>query len=241
MHSTPLSFVLVHGAWSGGWDWKNVERNLRARGHDVYRATLTGLGERAHLASPEVNLSPHIADVVNAILFEDLHDVVLVGHSYAGMVISGVNDRIPERIRCQVFIDALLPDDGESAKDVISARLTSSEPPVPVNGLLPPTWHVPPEPPHDVPHPAKTFSEPVSLKSLAGQKVPAVYILLIDANKMLQEDSFYNSYVRAQQRGWETWTFESDHNIQRSHLPELVEMLEKAPAAAKPARTASTR
>jgi pimeloyl-ACP methyl ester carboxylesterase len=106
------TFVLVPGFWLGGWAWQRVAARLRAAGHDVYPVTLTGLGERSHLAGPHVNLDTHINDVVNLMTFEDLHEVVLVGHSYAGSVVTpGVADRIPERISRLVFVDtAPLPD-----------------------------------------------------------------------------------------------------------------------------------
>ena len=100
------TYVVVHGATAGGWEWKRAGQFLTADGHTVYRATLTGLGERMHLNSPEIDLRTHVDDVVNLILFEDLHDVVLTGHSYGGMVITGVMDRVPDRIRHVVFLDA---------------------------------------------------------------------------------------------------------------------------------------
>jgi pimeloyl-ACP methyl ester carboxylesterase len=105
------SYVLVGGAWLGGWCWKSVARRLRDRGHDAYPVTLTGLGERAHLASPEVDLDTHITDVTNLIEYEDLRDVVLLGHSYGGLVVTGAADRVPERISRLVYLDtAPLPD-----------------------------------------------------------------------------------------------------------------------------------
>jgi len=99
------TYVLVGGGWLGGWCWQKVARRLREEGHDVYPVTLTGLGERVHLASPQVDLETHITDVVNLIEFEDLHDVVLLGHSYANLVVTGVADRIPERISQLVYLD----------------------------------------------------------------------------------------------------------------------------------------
>ena len=104
-----LTFVIVHGAWGGGWSWKEVDHLLTADGHTVYRPTLTGQGERVHLASPSVGLDTHIADIVNVIKFENLHDIVLVGHSYAGMVITGVAQQVPDRISRLIYLDALLP------------------------------------------------------------------------------------------------------------------------------------
>jgi pimeloyl-ACP methyl ester carboxylesterase len=99
-------YVLVGGAWLGGWCWQPIARRLREEGHDAYPVTLTGLGERVHLASPEVDLETHITDVVNLIEFEDIHDVVLLGHSYAAIVVTGAADRIPERISQVVYLDA---------------------------------------------------------------------------------------------------------------------------------------
>jgi pimeloyl-ACP methyl ester carboxylesterase len=100
------TYVLVSGAWLGGWCWQPIARHLRDQGHITYPLTLTGLGERSHLASPEVNLDTHITDVVNLIEFEDLSDVFLLGHSYAGIVVTGAADRIPERIAQLVFLDS---------------------------------------------------------------------------------------------------------------------------------------
>ena len=121
------TYVLVHGASGGGWDWRTMDELLTARGHTVYRPTLTGLGERAHLNSPKVNLTTHITDVVNVIRFEDLQNVVLVGHSYGGMVITGVMDAIPERISHAVFLDAAVPEDGQSARDFWSGSTADHE------------------------------------------------------------------------------------------------------------------
>src|SRR5919205_1624459 len=99
------NYVLVGGAWLGGWCWKPVARRLRDNDHDAYPVALTGLGERVHLASPQVDLETHITDVVNLIEFEDLHGVVLLGHSYAGLVVTGVADRVAERIFQLVYLD----------------------------------------------------------------------------------------------------------------------------------------
>ena len=105
------TFVLVPGFWLGGWAWRDVAEPLRAAGHCVYPVTLTGLGERVQLGGPQVNLDTHIADVVNLLRYEQLHEVVLVGHSYAGTVITGVADQAPERIAQLVYVDTWpLPD-----------------------------------------------------------------------------------------------------------------------------------
>jgi pimeloyl-ACP methyl ester carboxylesterase len=117
------TFVLVAGAWSGGYRWRAIAQRLRAAGHEVYTPTLTGLGERVHLLSRDVDLDTHVLDVANVLEYEELTDVVLVGHSYAGMVITGVADRVPERLAHLVYIEAPVPRDGESQTD--NADLTA--------------------------------------------------------------------------------------------------------------------
>lgn len=112
------TFVLVHGAWTGGWGYQQVARLLRQAAHEVYVPTLTGLGEREHLASPAIDLTTHITDVVKLIEFERLEDVILCGHSYGGMVIAGVAAMIGEKIRTLVYLDAFLPEDGQSLWDI---------------------------------------------------------------------------------------------------------------------------
>jgi pimeloyl-ACP methyl ester carboxylesterase len=111
------TYVLVPGAWLGGWAWKATAARLRQLGHDVYPVTLTGLGERVHLAQPEIDLETHIADVVNTISWEDLSDVILAGHSYAGFVVTGVADRIPERIAQVVYVDSAPAANGQAMTD----------------------------------------------------------------------------------------------------------------------------
>lgn len=108
------TYVLVHGGWQGGWSYSRVARLLRSSGHDVYTPTLTGLGERSHLTHVQINLETHIADVANTILWEDLSEVVLVGHSYGGMVVTGVADYLPQRINTLVYLDALVPENGST-------------------------------------------------------------------------------------------------------------------------------
>ena len=115
------TFVLVHGAWGGSWGWRDFANLLRADGHEVYTPSLTGQGERIHLGGPQVNLSTHVTDVENVFRFEDLTDVTLVGHSYGGMVVTGVADRVPEHIQHLVYLDAFLPRDGESCFDLGAA------------------------------------------------------------------------------------------------------------------------
>jgi pimeloyl-ACP methyl ester carboxylesterase len=113
------TFVLVHGGFHGGWCYSRVAKRLRAEGHEVYTPTLSGVGERAHLAGQAINLSTHIQDVVATIVTEDLSDVILCGHSYGGMVITGVAGQVAERIRTLFYLDASVPEDGQSILDVL--------------------------------------------------------------------------------------------------------------------------
>ena len=218
--------VLVHGAWGGGWDWKHVDDLLTADGNKVYRPTLTGQGEHSNLTSTNVDLDTHIQDIVNVILWEDLHDVVLVGHSYGGMVITGVADRVPDRIKHLIYLDAILPEDGESVNAIMPDRIKF---PV-VDGLIPPPWvKGSPPPPHDVPMSARSFSQPISLTNqAAARKIPTTYILTVDQGKPPEQDDFYRFYLRAQARGWPALIMEGDHNVQRSHPQEIVKLFEQA-------------
>lgn len=113
------NFLLVHGAFGGGWCYKRVARLLRSEGHDVYTPTNTGVGERVHLFDPAINLDTHVEDIMNVIKWEELDDFVLVGHSYGGMIITVVADIVPEKIRTLVYLDAFVPEDGKRQFDYL--------------------------------------------------------------------------------------------------------------------------
>lgn len=119
----PKTFVLIHGAWHGGWCWVRVRDRLQKQGHTVFTPTLTGIGERTHLLTAGIDLSTHVADVLNVLRFENLTDVVLCGHSYAGFVISAVAEKAAERIGSMVYLDAFYPFDGERMVDVTGAQV----------------------------------------------------------------------------------------------------------------------
>jgi len=222
------TMVIVHGAWGGSWAFRDVERLLREKGYDVYRPSLTGQGERVHLASNDINLSTHIEDVVNAILFEELEEVILVGHSYGGMVISGVAHRIPERIQSLIYLDAVVPNHGESLSDALwqngNGMMDLEE-----DGMLIPRW-VPEDqlPPKDVPQSLITFQEPVMLDNDSAWEIPAVYIHAVEADSLPEDDTFYSQAERARERGWQVVMIRSDHNPQRSAPEELVELLHRS-------------
>jgi pimeloyl-ACP methyl ester carboxylesterase len=183
------TFVLVHGACVGGWCWRWVAPLLREFGHEVHTPTLTGLGERMHLASPEINLDTHIQDIVNVLDFEDLTDVVLVGWSYGGMIVAGVAGRVPERIGHVIYFDSDVPRDGDtSAPESNHAARTE------LARLHGDGWRVPPQPhvfepslatlPDEtrqwitarfVPHLLRTWTEPIRVTG-AGGALPTTYI-----------------------------------------------------------------
>lgn len=221
------TIVIVHGAWGGAWAFRKVDAELRAKGYNVYRPQLTGLGDRVHLARPDVGLSTHIEDVVNTILFEDLHDIVLVGHSYGGMVITGVADRVPDRIRKLIYVDALVPNDGESLMSIFGDRNEFLKNMIKGDYIVPP-WVKPDQPlPHDEPQPLKTFTEPIVLKNQTARKLPATYILTVEKSKEPKDDDFYSQSQRAKDRNWPVVQMVADHNPQWSATESFVEMLDR--------------
>ncbi len=186
----------------------------------------TGLGERVHLASPEVNLTTHITDIVNVILFEDLHDVILVGHSYGGMVITGVMERIPERIRHTIYLDAAAPDDGQSAFDYWHYSLSTLKV---LDGMVLFPWIDAAKPfPRDVPQPVKTLTEPVSYRNPAAKLLPVTYIWFNHPDYSVEERT--QEEKRGQHlhdaRGWTIRKLDSEHIAERTHPSELTTMLE---------------
>lgn len=170
------NYVLVHGGWFGGWCWDKVVPLLQAAGHSVYTPTLTGLGEQAALLTPEIGLDTHIQDVVNLMETNDLQQVILVGHSYSGMVITGVADRVPGRIAHLVYLDAVVPRDGQSLADTAAFVGTFLRREANINGdgwrVNPPrggTFGITKEPDLSrvrskvTPQPLKTFLQPVHI------------------------------------------------------------------------------
>jgi pimeloyl-ACP methyl ester carboxylesterase len=204
------TYLLVPGAWLGGWCWKYVAFDLRAAGHTVVPATLTGLGERAHLLSQDISLDTHIADIVSLFEHRDLHDVVLVGHSYGGTVVTGVAEQVPDRIRRLVYLDASVPRDGESNDDVIGPTMAAQ---LRASAMSDGDgWKVPPAPyvvgrlsGHPLrqwvaarltPHPLRPFSEPVRLRSAEAGALPRALI------QTTPSDLYRGLIARARQTGW---------------------------------------
>lgn len=222
--SSKPTYVIVHGAWGGGWAFKKVDSLLTASGCKVYRPTLTGQGERVHLATPEVGLGTHINDVVNTILFEDLKNIILVGHSYGGMVVTGVADSLPERISKLVYLDAVVPEDGESV--FAQGKTPDGMKPLFENGFLVPRWVRPNQPaPKDVPHSVKTFTDKISLKNPKRLSIPTQYILTVDKGKDATKDDFSTQADKARKYNWPIILLEADHNPQWSNPTALVNLL----------------
>jgi pimeloyl-ACP methyl ester carboxylesterase len=182
-------FVLVPGAWLGGWCWRDMADRLRAQGHRVVTPTLSGLGERSHLLTREVGLHTHVADIAGLLRYHDLAQVVLVGHSYGGTVITAVGEQAAERIARLVYLDASVPLDGQSNDDVIgpemAARLRSTAQASGDGWRVPPADYVTERMPQELrgwvserltPHPLRTFAEPVQLRSVAAAALPRTYI-----------------------------------------------------------------
>lgn len=181
------TFVLVHGAWHGGWCWRRVCDLLVDQGHRVFAPTLTGLGERSHLLSPTVGLDTHVADVVNVIKWERLEDVILVGHSYAGFILSGVAEQVADRIGALVFLDAFMPENGsamidgtsQGVRDAIAASPQTGEialKPYPASAL---GVAEPDRPWVDglcTPHPMKTYTDRMVLTGARDTIAKKVFI-----------------------------------------------------------------
>lgn len=221
------TFLFVPGAWDGGWDYAKVDSILCVHGDIVYRPTLTGLGERVHLSNSGINLSTYINDILNVIKFEDLHDVILVGHSYGGMVISGVAEQVPDRIKKLVYLDAMVPNDGESAKDVCGELwepMTKGN--IKDSMVLYPFGAAKPIPPSDVPQPLNTFTEPLHISNPMVKKIPTVFIQMTkDGKGSPAHDKM--GIVRARAREWKIYTLEGGHYSMREQPENLVKKLEE--------------
>jgi pimeloyl-ACP methyl ester carboxylesterase len=229
------TFVLIHGAWHGGWCWKIVARALRRAGHEVYAPSLTGLGERKHLASRDIDLATHTQDVVGLLEMEDLAHVILVGHSYGGMVVTGAADRMPERIAHLVYLDAFVPQNGKCLLDYVvperAARMKEegertgmvTPPPMSLWGLTRPE-HLAFAGPREVPQPYATLSQRIRLVNQA--RIPRTFIYCSSP-----ATGSFDSFA-AQYRNDPAWRF---HELKTGHdamllMPEAVTqiLLEKA-------------
>jgi pimeloyl-ACP methyl ester carboxylesterase len=233
-------FVVAHGAWSAGWAWTKMRPRLRERGHELYTPTYTGLGERAHLASPSIDLDSHIQDVCAVLTMENLRDVVLIGHSYGGMVATGVADREATRIARLVYLDAFVPRDGQSVFDLhpaeVRERMQTAARQDGEGWLVPPNPPPPDTPDADVawmaprrlPHPIKTFEQPIRLSG-AVDRLPRTYIY---CTRPMPADGFRRFAQRAQsEAGWQYREIDASHNPHVTAPDALAAMLDEIAAA----------
>ena len=207
-------FVLVHGAWHGGWCWKKVKILLEKQGHSVYTPTLTGLGERSHLLNEEIGLDTHIQDIVSVLEYEDLKNVVLVGHSYGGMVITGVAGRVADRLSRLIYLDAFLPENGKALKDYLPRNNSENN-----QSQQNRDWKVPPrstaaefgvKEKEDIewtekrlgPQSAKTFVQPVTIEKPIPDSLKKFYIRLTDDSPW-----FIEAAEKAGANGFKTITY----------------------------------
>ncbi|PIK71132.1 alpha/beta hydrolase [Methylobacterium frigidaeris] len=230
------TYVLVHGAYGGGWIWRDVAAGLRGRGHRVFTPTQTGLGERSHLLSRQITVETHIEDVASVIATEDLRDVILVGHSYGGMAVTGVADRMTDRIRHIVYLDALIPENGDTAFTILPAgmadarRKTALEQgagvALPVPG--PEAFPIPAGPAKDWfmqrlrPHPIGTYESPVRLTKPAGAGLPVLYVAYTAPALASIEPSRQRAKAKS---GWEYRELAVPHDVEVPNPEKVVEVL----------------
>ena len=230
------TYVLVHGAWHGSWCWKRVRKALQAQGHDVFTPTLTGVADRSHLAAPQIDLETHIADIVNLLRWEELDDVVLCGHSYAGCVITGAADRVPERIHALVYLDAFILEDGQSLHDTLPPIVRDAQ----VDGSRRDGdgWRVPPITAETfnvneadgawvdaqcTPQPLKTFQQRLRLRNaIPVSKV--TYVLATGWNN----SPFPPFHALAKQKGWRTERVACGHDVMLDRPDDVVRILREA-------------
>jgi pimeloyl-ACP methyl ester carboxylesterase len=228
------TFLVCHGAWSGGWAWKKMHPLMSAAGHRLVTPTYTGIGEREHLATPSIDLETHIEDILNVIRYEDLRDIVLIGHSYGGMVATGVADRARDRIAQLIYLDAFVPKHGQSLLDLNEpARQRMLDAVKAGDG-----WRLPPSPTppdtapadvewltdHRVRQPIKCFE--MSLELHGGElTLPRSYIYALRATPA---DTFRPFAERAKSEpGWRYYEIDASHAPNVTAPETLVSLLEK--------------
>lgn len=221
------SFVLVHGGWGGGWQWREIAEQLIRNGFSAFAPTLTGLGERSHLASPEIGLSTYIQDIENVIHYEQLERVIPVGFSYSGLVVTGVAERIPEKITHIIYVDAFVPRDGESLQNIAGEKISNTI--RTFANLYGNGWKIDSfinDDPRSTPQPIKTSEEPVAVKNPAARGIPRTYIRCTGKRKdwvftpVLDRCADY-----ARSSGWDIREIESDHFPMKTAPKVLLELL----------------
>ena len=222
-------YLLVHGGFYGGWGWTQVAKYLRAEGHEVFTPTLTGLGERAHLANPEINLDTHIQDIIGVLECEDLSQVILVGHSYGSMVITGVAEREPERLSRLVYVDTAIPKDGQSWLDLMGPEMAKQF--LDLAKKEGDGWRIPlvPSPPRWQPHPLKTCTDSLEVKNPAAVRIPRAFIHCTSRSKespvALAWPAIDRTAEDAKRQGWWYRSLPAEHGVNLTMPKELSEIL----------------
>ncbi len=228
------TFVVAHGAWSAGWVWKKMHPLMAAHGHRLFTPTHTGLGERAHLANPDIDLELHIADILGVLEMEDLTGVTLIGHSYGGMVATGVADRARARVAKLIYLDAFAPEDGESLLDLLPAEERALRQ-APADGWRIPPMPMPPDTPAEdvewcmprrLPQPAKTFQQKLHFKN-GPLTLPRHYIY---CTRHPPGDRFRRFLERARREGWGADEIDASHNPHVTCPEVLMSLLERSAA-----------
>ena len=235
------AFVLIHGAWHGGWCWRQVAAGLRRAGHEVYAPSLTGLGERKHLARAQIDLDTHIQDVVGLLEMEDLQHVVLLGHSYGGMVVTGAADRVFRRISHLLYLDAFVPENGKCLLDYAvperAARMRAegersgfvTPPPMSLWGLTRPE-HLAFVGPREVPHPYATMSQAIVLRNQAATCAIAKTFIYCSSPATGSFDQFAAKYRH--DPGWRFHELPTGHDAMLL-MPEAVTQILLGSTAAR--------
>jgi pimeloyl-ACP methyl ester carboxylesterase len=214
------TYVLVHGAWGGGYGWSGIAKRLRLAGHDVHVAMLTGLGEKAHLLTPAIDLSVHIRDVLGIVDYEKLSDVILVGHSYGGMVITGAAAKRADKIKALVYVDAFLPDDGQALWDIADepSRKHYIDAQRDAPGLVAP---FPGSPPGLTRHPLLTLLEPFR----AGASKPITKRTYIYATRGAPTVfTKFHDRVKSE-KGWRVHSINTGHGVMQDDPDGLTTLL----------------
>ena len=221
------NFVLVHGAWHGGWCWRRVSDILTGRGHRVFTPSLTGLAERSHLLSESVNLSTHIADVVNLLRWEELDDILLCGHSYGGLVVTGAADRAPERIASLVYLDAFVPENGQAMREITTRQLpqTLAVPPVPAAAFMVNEKDRAWVDRQCTPHPNGTLNEKIALSG-AWRSIKRKTYIRAAGYASAPFDAYFNRFKA--EPGWSATSLPCGHDVMIDMPERLAELLEAA-------------
>jgi pimeloyl-ACP methyl ester carboxylesterase len=228
------TFVLVHGAWHGGWCWRPVAELLRAAAHTVFTPTLTGLGERAHLVRADIALPLHVQDIVNTIRSEELTDIVLCGHSYGGMVITGVAGLAWDAIRAMVYVDAFVPSNGQSVVDMLPTQYVDGFVELLDDGLIrpPPLPLLTTDPAQEpwlsrrlTPHPMASFQSPASGAHALAHIARKVYVL---AGRQPNPMALHCAERAKADPSWEVESVDGGHDLMIDAPRELADILLKA-------------